>query len=324
MVAIVNESLAREAFGDQDPIGRTIQCGLDTLDQMLIVGVAADIRTQGPASPVQSEIYMPYEQHPGPSTSLNIVARTTREDSLAMAETIRRRIASRNADVPVKAFTMEGTLETASETQRFRTVLLVSFAGVALVLALAGIYGVMSYVVNQRVPELGVRIALGAAPSSILGLVIRQGAVLALAGVVVGIALSLIAGRFLDGLLFGVTPYDPWTLATVTLAVAIAAHRGLPDPRPPRCARGPNGRAARRVANCARQAVAAASAGWQARGFAAPVRRRGKSGPPAMALRSGRGSGDHRAGARSFGCPGVLKGSGETAPRPLGPPPTPI
>ena len=170
-------------LGTSDPIGRTIQCGLDTLDQMPIVGVAADIRTLGPASPVQSEIYMPFEQHPGPSTSLNIVARTTREDSLAMAETIRRRIASRNPDVPVKAFTMEGTLETASETQRFRTVLLVSFAGVALVLALAGIYGVMSYVVTQRVPELGVRIALGAAPSSILGLVIRQGAVLALAGV---------------------------------------------------------------------------------------------------------------------------------------------
>ena len=222
MVAIINESLAREAFGEQDPIGRTIQCGLDTIDPMTIVGIAADMRTQGPASPAQPEIYMPYEQHPGPATALNIVARTTTEDSLALAETVRRRIASRNADVPVKAFTMEGTLETASETPRFRTVLLVSFAAVALVLAVAGIYGVMSYVVSQRIPELGVRIALGAAPGSILALVLRQGAGLAAAGVAVGIALALIGGRLLDGLLFGVTAVDPWTFSTVTLAVIVA------------------------------------------------------------------------------------------------------
>ena len=205
------------------PIGRTIQCGLDTLEPMLIVGVAADIRTQGPASPAQPEIYMPYEQHPGPATSLNLVARTTREDAMALAETIRRRIAARNADVPVKAFTMEGTLETASETQRFRTVLLVSFAAVALVLAVAGIYGVMSYVVTQRVPELGLRIALGAAPGSILAPGRPPGRRARRPRSRRSASASRSRGRFLDGLLFGVTVMDPWSFATVTLAVALAA-----------------------------------------------------------------------------------------------------
>ena len=222
MVAIINEALARAHLGDADPIGRRIQCGLDSLDFMTIVGVTADVRTSGPALPATPEIYMPFEQHPGPATSMNILARSTRDNPLALAETIRRRVATRNADVPVKAFTMEGTLDTASETPRFRTVLLVAFAAVALVLAVAGIYGVMSYTVTQRIPELGVRIALGAAPSSILGLVLRQGAVLAAAGVAVGLALSLMAGRFMEGLLFGVDADDPLILGAVTLAVASA------------------------------------------------------------------------------------------------------
>ena len=217
------ETLARAHFGDADPIGRRIQCGLDSLDFMTIVGVTADVRTSGPALPATPEIYMPFEQHPGPATSMNIVARSSRDNPLALAETIRRRIATRNADVPVKAFTMEGTLDTASETPRFRTVLLVAFAVVALVLAVAGIYGVMSYTVTQRIPELGVRIALGAAPSSILLLVLRQGAALAATGVAVGLALSLIAGRFMEGLLFGVDADDPLILGAMTLAVADAS-----------------------------------------------------------------------------------------------------
>ena len=221
MVAIINEALARTSFGNEDPIGRQIQCGLDTLDPMTIIAVVADVRTWGPATPAAPEIYMPYEQHPGPSTALNIIARSSSDDPLTLVETIRRQIAARNTDVPVKAFTMEGTLETASETPRFRTILLVVFAAVALALAVAGIYGVMSYVVSQRIPELGVRIALGAAPASILALVLRQGATLAAAGVAVGIALALAAGRFLDGLLFGVTARDPWIFAVVAVSVVI-------------------------------------------------------------------------------------------------------
>ena len=221
-VAIVNESLARAAFGDGDPLGRRIQCGLDTLEYMTIVGVVADMRTSGPSKPAQPEIFMPYEQHPGPSTALNLVVRTEAADPLALAETIGRKIRERNPDVPVRATTMEGTLETAAATPRFRTFLLVVFAGVALLLALAGVYGVMAYTVSQRVPELGVRIALGASPQNIMGLILGQGVRLAALGLAIGLGLALAAGRVLQGLLFGVTPRDPAILALVTAAVAVA------------------------------------------------------------------------------------------------------
>ncbi len=223
MVAIINEALARQAFPGQDPIGRRIQCGLDSLEFMTIVGVVADVRTAGPERPALPEIFMPYEQHPAPASALNLVVRPDSDDPLVFAETVRRKIASRNPDVPVRATTMEGTLETASETQRFRTYLLGVFAAVALLLAVAGIYGVLSYSVSQRLPELGVRIALGATPGNIFGLVVGQGAVLAAVGLAIGVALSLMAGRLLEGLLFGVTARDPWSLAAVAVIVTLAS-----------------------------------------------------------------------------------------------------
>ena len=221
-VAIINEALARESFADKDPIGQQIQCGLDTLEFMTIVGVVADVRTRGPASPAQSEIYMPYEQHPGPATGMTLVARTSTADPVALTDAIRRRISARNPDVPVKASTMAATLGVATATPRFQTFLLVVFAGVALVLALAGVYGVMAYSVSQRVPELGVRIALGATPENIRSLIFGQGAKLAGAGLAIGIALALAGGRLLEGLLFGVTANDPTILIAVIAVIATA------------------------------------------------------------------------------------------------------
>jgi putative ABC transport system permease protein len=220
-VAIVNQALVRAAFGAEDPIGRRIQCGLDSREFMTIVGVVGDVRTTGPAIPAEPEILMPYEQHPGPATSLNLIVRSENLEPLALAETIRRVIARRSADVPVKVSTMEGRIETATATPRFRTFLVVVFAGVALMLAMAGVYSVMAYTVSQRIPELGVRIALGATPASIMRLILSQGAKLAAAGLALGLALSLLSTRMLEGLLFGVPPRDPLTLALVTVAIAV-------------------------------------------------------------------------------------------------------
>jgi len=222
MVAIVNEALVRQSFPNEDPIGRRIQCGLDTPDFMTIVGVAGDVRMWGPQRPAQAEIFMPYEQHPRPGSSLTLVARTEMPDPMALKETIRRMATERNPDVPLQASTMEETLQKASATPRFQTFLIVVFAAVALVLALAGVYGVMAYTVSQRVPELGVRIALGATPENIRALVFAQAAKLAGAGLALGIALALMAGRVIQGFLFGVTAADPRVLAAVTLTVAVA------------------------------------------------------------------------------------------------------
>jgi putative ABC transport system permease protein len=118
---------------------------------------------------------------------------------------------------------MEMTMAGATATPRFRTVLLVVFAFVALMLAIAGVYGVMTYTVNQRVPEIGLRVALGASPGDVIGLVLREGAVLVAVGLVVGAALSYAGAQFISGLLFGVSARDPLVFAAVSLLVAIAA-----------------------------------------------------------------------------------------------------
>lgn len=220
-VAVINESLARASFPNDDPIGKRIRCGLDTLDYMTVVGVVADVRTRGPASPVQPEIYMPHAQHPGPGSALNIVVRTDAADPLSLGQTVSRKLRERNPDVPVRVSSMQGTLDTASATPRFRTFLLTSFATIALALAIAGVYGVMAYSVSQRLPEMGVRVALGATPSRILSLILGQGVKLAAAGLAIGLGLCVMAGRLLQGFLFGVTASDPTMLVFVVAAVTV-------------------------------------------------------------------------------------------------------
>ena len=222
-VVLINEQLARDAFPDVDPIGRTIRCGLDTLEPMTIVGIVKDVRTRGPNRPVQAELFMPYEQHQGPATSLNIVMRTDAADPLAIGASAAKQIRSRNPEIPVRIETMEMTLANAAATPRFRTVLLVVFAAVALVLAVAGVYGVMAYTVTQRVPEIGLRVALGASPSDVMRLVLREGALLVAIGLAAGAVLSLAGARFLSGLLFGVSARDPLVFLAVSALVAIAA-----------------------------------------------------------------------------------------------------
>jgi putative ABC transport system permease protein len=223
MVALINEQLAKDAFPGADPVGRTIRCGLDNLAPMTIVGIVKDIRTDGPSRPMQAEIFMPYEQHQGPATSLNLVLRTESPDPLALGATASKQIRERNPEMPVRVATMEMTIATATAAPRFRTALLVVFAVVALVLAIAGVYGVMAYTVTQRVPEIGLRIALGASPSDVIRLVLREGALLIVIGLAVGAALSYAGARFISGLLFGVSARDPMVFMSVAALVTIAA-----------------------------------------------------------------------------------------------------
>ena len=174
---------AGQSFPNEDPIGRRIQCGLDTPDFMTIVGVVGDVRTWGPQRPAQARSSCRTNSTRA-GTSLTLIARTETADPLTLKETIGAWRRERNPDVPVQASTMDQTLQKANATPRFQTFLLVVFAGVALMLALAGVYGVMAYTVSQRVPELGVRVALGATPGHIRALVFGQAAKLAGAGLV--------------------------------------------------------------------------------------------------------------------------------------------
>jgi predicted permease len=221
-VVIVNDALARQAFGDGDPLGRSLACGMDTPKFMTIVGVVGDVRSSDPSRSPEPEIYMPFEQHPVTATSLAVVARTM-GDPMSAANTFREIVRSINGDVPVRASTMNDALSISVATPRFRTLLIGAFALFALVLAIAGVYSVMAYAVSRRTSEIGVRMAMGAASSDILRLVMAQGLQLALIGIAIGSALAYALAQLLRGMLFAVTPADPLVFIGVPLALLVTA-----------------------------------------------------------------------------------------------------
>ena len=221
-VAVINEALAKKSFPGQDPIGHDIYCGLDSLKPMRIVGIVGDVRQYGPASAPNPEIYMPYQQHPWRATSLNLMVRTS-SDPLALSETLRRVIHDHSPDVPVKFTTMEATLSQGVSAPRFRTLLLGLLAGLAVCLAMAGVYGVMAYVVSQRSSEIGLRMALGASSGDVLGLVLRHAMTLAAIGLVIGLAGAMAATRLLSSLLFEVKATDPLTYGAVAVLLGVVA-----------------------------------------------------------------------------------------------------
>jgi putative ABC transport system permease protein len=165
---------------------------------------------------------MPVDQHPLPSTALTIVVRTA-SDPAGLGDALGRAIRSQNPNVAVRLDTMEGRLSSAVAAPRFRAVLLGIFAAVALGLAIAGVYGVMAYVVSQRVSEIGVRIALGASNRDVLWLVFAQGARLTVAGLALGMVISFAVTRLLSTLLFDVTARDPLVYVVVGAALVAAA-----------------------------------------------------------------------------------------------------
>jgi putative ABC transport system permease protein len=220
--AIINEALARRTFPNEDPIGRMIFCGLDSMKPMKIVGVVGNVRQQGPAVEPEAEIYMPYLQHPQPATNMRVIVRTDAEPGVITAA-MREKMRVISPDVPAKFSTMEQALSETIAAPRFRTLLLGIFAGLAVCLALAGVYGVMSYVVGQRANEIGLRMALGASPGEILRLVLRQALVLAGVGIAIGFAGAAAVTRLLTSMLFGVKPTDPATYAAVIGIVLVAA-----------------------------------------------------------------------------------------------------
>ncbi len=221
-VAIVNEAFVRQSLPGKDPIGHMVYCGLDSMTPMRIVGVVGDVRQNGPADAPAPELMMAYEQHPEPSADLSVLARTSLEPR-ALTETMRGLAQSLNADVPVKFTTMEASLSEGVATPRFRTLLLGIFAGIAVLLAMAGVYGVMAYIVGQRANEIGLRMALGATPRDVLRMVLGRAVVLAGTGIALGLICAAGATQFLRTFLFGVTASDWPTYIAVAFALGIVA-----------------------------------------------------------------------------------------------------
>jgi predicted permease len=221
-VAVVNERLAQKAFPNQDPLGRTIFCPFDSPKGMTIVGVVGDVRQRGPEREAMAECYMPYSQHAFNGATLSLVVRTA-GDPNALAETVRRLARELAPDVPMRATTLETMLSENVAAPRFRTLLLAVFAGLAVCLAMAGVYGVMAYAVGQRSGEVGLRMALGASNGSVLRLILGHGLKLAGIGLALGLAGALAASRLLTTMLFQVKPTDPLVYLAVAMLLGVVA-----------------------------------------------------------------------------------------------------
>ena len=222
-VMIVNQTMARMFWGNQSPIGRRARPG-GSKDWCTVVGVVADVKNAGIDKPTGTELYLPYRQPQGGGSGAMYVVLRGKTDSLDLAGGVRRELYDLDPTVPVSSVrSMDEVLSTAQSRPRFLTYLLTIFSCVALALAIVGIYGVLSYLVARRSKEFGLRMALGAPRKHVLGLVLKQGAVLAGIGVVFGLLVALAFTRLMSSLLFGIRATDPLTFVFMPLALAAVA-----------------------------------------------------------------------------------------------------
>jgi putative ABC transport system permease protein len=237
-VAILNATAARRFFPRGDPVGQTVTLLKSAQTrpdfgqpyQATIVGVAADVRGAGLGGATPAEVYVPYTVNPW--GHMTVVVRAV-GDPAALIPSLRRAILTVDQDIPIAGWGPGANFRTTAEMfalslapQRLNTGLLATFASAALLLAMIGIYGLMSYHVTQRTREIGLRIALGARPNDVANLVLREALVLSSAGVVLGLGGALAAGGVLRSLLYDTPAADPTTLASVALllgAVAVAS-----------------------------------------------------------------------------------------------------
>jgi putative ABC transport system permease protein len=224
-VAVIDQAMARKFWPHEDPLGKRIATQFEgDGNWATIVGVVGDVKYHGLASPSSAGagMYRPYAQVPR-SATMTVLLHVT-GDPLPLIPLIRREIWEVDKNVPIsEVATLRQTVTASTSEPRFNMLLLGLFAGVALLLGVIGIYGVISYLVSQRTREFGIRMALGADTAGILGLVVGQGCKLALAGLALGLVGAVAATRILSTLLFGVTPVDPAVFASVTLIAAAAA-----------------------------------------------------------------------------------------------------
>jgi len=218
-VVIVNEAFEKHYFPGQSAVGKRIRLMGSSAEAPwpTVVGVVSDVRQSGLAGDVMLEVYNPVPEDMG--DALSFVMRVAGEPA-HLISAVRAVVADVEPNQAIhNVMTMEQRLANTTTSRRLNTALLGSFAGVALLLAVVGIYGVMSYAVTQRRREIGVRMALGAQRSDVLGLIIRGGLRLTLLGVAIGLAGAFALTRYLSNLLYSVNATDPVTF--LSLAVAL-------------------------------------------------------------------------------------------------------
>jgi putative ABC transport system permease protein len=226
-VAVINRALAERLWPEEDPVGKRVRnLANDSWvypDRWLtIVGVIGDVRHEGLLTEPRPEIYVHYLQRPARAASAVFVLRASTPPG-RLAPAARARVAALDPDVPATFATMQARVLDAVADRRFAALVLAGFALVALLLAAVGIYGVVSYSVERRTREIGIRLALGGEPAAVRALVQRHALAVALAGIVAGAGGALLLSRFLRGLLHGVSPTDPAIFVGSALALAAVA-----------------------------------------------------------------------------------------------------
>lgn len=222
---IINETLAKRYFPDQDPVGRRIKLGRpESPGSFLpIVGVVSDVRQIGLLDDEKPTLYLPFLQQP----SMNVIARTA-TNPMNFVAAIRSTVLNMDSELPIHNIrTMEQRFADQVARPKFRTVLLTTFAALALLLAVLGIYGVMAYTVTQRTHEIGIRMALGARSRDIIKMVLMQGIILTALGVAIGMALAVALTRVLGALLYEVSTTDVTIFVVcplILIAVALLAN----------------------------------------------------------------------------------------------------
>jgi putative ABC transport system permease protein len=220
---IINEETAKRYWPEEDPIGRRIRVDRPEAGSPFktVVGVVADVRHFGLDRAVRREIFRPYSQKAWPV--MTVVAKTA-TDPASYASTMRSALQGIDPDLPVgRVSTMEEIVRGSTGSRRFPMMLLGAFGAVALVLAVVGVYGVVSYLVSQRTREIGIRVALGARRAQVLRLVVMEAMRPVIAGLLIGSIAAVFAGRLLGTLLFDVKPGDPAVVAGIAVMLAVAA-----------------------------------------------------------------------------------------------------
>ena len=222
-VVVIDDRLAEKAFPGQEPVGRFLQVrtAAQERDRVEVVGVVEHVRQDHPGRDGREQTYVTLAQWPFSAFYFAVRSPLPDERVVAIAREEVRRIDPQLALYDVR--TLRGYVAQVTAGQRFAMQLLGIFAGLAAALAAVGLYGTIAYTVSQRDREFGIRMALGAGPRDLLGLVIRQGLALAALGIGVGVAAALVLSRVLSSLLYGVSASDPLTYGTIVLAVAALA-----------------------------------------------------------------------------------------------------